>query len=45
MHSTPTHFSAARVSRRGYREAQIARQLSAVAPCLHTTVTRDEAVR
>ena len=42
MHSTPSHNTTGRVSRRGYREAQTARHLSAVEPCLQTAVSRHD---
>jgi|GEM_PF-5792690 len=38
MHSTTTHTTSGRVSRRGHREAQAARLLSTVEPCLHTAI-------
>ncbi|HEX8182919.1 MAG TPA: hypothetical protein VF575_04955 [Candidatus Saccharimonadales bacterium] len=41
MHSTSTHSTIERVSRRGHRDAQAARLLSSAAPCLHTAVPFD----
>ena len=38
MHSTVSHSTTGRVSRRGQREALGARQLSSVQPCLHTAI-------
>ncbi|HEX8227357.1 MAG TPA: hypothetical protein VF572_05820 [Candidatus Saccharimonadales bacterium] len=39
MHSSITHSTTGRVSRRGQREALASRQLSSVTPCLHTAIS------
>ena len=45
MHSTATHTTIGRVSRRGQREPQIARSLSSVSPCLHVEISRTDRER
>jgi hypothetical protein len=42
MHTATTHSTSERVSRRGYREANLAQQLSSVAPCLQLAISRDD---
>lgn len=45
MHSTPTHATYTRVSRRGLHDAAASRLTASVAPCLHPTQQREAADR